>query len=87
MDLLTRSNGTVGGRSFTPLHNRTKYGIIPTVKFDDYTKEERIELMRKDIRAYLDLCTIDHMIAILEGIAKSGPVREEDKTAKTGDQP
>ena len=48
------------------------------MKYDDLTRDQRIELMRTDIKAYLALCTMDHMVGILDGIAKSGPMKEED---------
>ena len=49
------------------------------MKFDDYLKEERIELMRTDIKAYLALCTMDHLVGLLDGIAKSGGYEEDEE--------
>ena len=48
------------------------------MKYDDYTQEQRVELMRTDITAYLKLCTMDHLVGILDGIAKGGPIKEEE---------
>ena len=47
------------------------------MKFDDYTQDERVKLMRTDIRAYLDLLIIDHLMSLLDAIAKSGPMEED----------
>ncbi len=50
-------------------------------KFDDYTQEERVELMRTDIKAYLAIVTMDHLVGVLDGIAKSGAHSEiEEET-------
>ena len=46
-------------------------------KFDSLTQMERVELMRTDITAYLELCTMDHLVGILDGIAKGGPIKED----------
>ncbi len=48
-------------------------------KFDSLTQEQRVELMRTDIKAYLELCTMDHLVGILDGIAKGGPIKKEEE--------
>jgi len=46
------------------------------VKYEDLTREERVELMRTDIKAYLALLEEDHLLMLLDGISKSGGLDE-----------
>ncbi len=48
------------------------------MKYDDYTRMELVELMQKDIKAYLALLTQDHLNQLLASLAKSAPLTEEE---------
>jgi len=45
-------------------------------KYDDYTKEERIELIKHDTKHYISLLTQDHLNLLLDALAKSEPLKE-----------
>ena len=49
------------------------------MKFDDYTQDERVELMRTDIKAYLEILMMDHLVGMLDAIAKSGPMEKDQR--------
>jgi len=57
------------------------YGIlIPMKQFDDYTIEERIQMMRTDIKKYLSLISSDRLMEVLWSIQKAGPLTDEEIT-------
>lgn len=47
-------------------------------KYDDYTQEERIELIKYDTKTYLSLLTQDHLNQLLGALAKTEPLTEEE---------
>ena len=46
-------------------------------KYDDYTREERIELIKNDASLYVSLLTQDHLNLLLDALAKSEPLNPE----------
>ena len=47
-------------------------------KYDDYTREERIELIKNDASLYVSLLTQDHLNMLLDALAKSEPLAAEE---------
>ncbi len=49
------------------------------LKHEDTTREQRVELMKTDIKAYLDLHNMDHFHEMLDNIAQLGPYEPEEE--------
>jgi hypothetical protein len=55
------------------------YSLFLVKTYDDYTREERAELMLTDYEAYAELLTPEHWFLILDGISHSGPLEGIEK--------
>ncbi len=42
-------------------------------KYDDYTREERVELIKHDMATYMSILTQDHLNQLLDALAKNEP--------------
>lgn len=51
-----------------------EYSLMVKKSWEEMTKAERIKLIVEDSQAYIDLTPPSHFMAVLDGIAKTGPI-------------